>query len=435
MKLRAFHSEDGDCLLLFTEDNQFHMLVDGGRPRSFQAFVRDELADLRDAERKLNVVCVSHIDEDHIAGIVNLIEDEVAWRIAEFHQSDPEFSDPEFRRPPEIDQVWHNALFELLGEDMAPTAINVLATNASILAGSLDCELLKVAAEADNLATGERSSFELSRRISAEQLGIPVNQPADGGLMLRGAGGEAFSLGGLDFFILGPSEDDLPALRNRWQKYITDNEDALEKLRNELKIDEENLPDPSLVANPLLATRLGENESQVSPPNLASLMFLVEDEDHTVLLTGDGVSSEILQGLEHHGKLDADGNLHVDVLKVQHHGEARNVSENFVRQVTADNYVFCGNGASDNPESDVVKAFANARLSGISGSGPVGPNTEFKFWLTSRADSPDLTPLRKEHMEMLQDIVEGPANEGGLIANSGGRMTAEFLEEGHFDIL
>ena len=86
-----------------------------------------------------------------------------------------------------------------------------------------------------------------------------------------------------------------------------------------------------------------------------------------MLLTGDGVSQEILDGLARHGKLDANGRIHVNVLKVQHHGALANVEADFVKRVTADHYVFCGNGAHHNPEIEVVEAFAKARLTGIDG--------------------------------------------------------------------
>ena len=51
----------------------------------------------------------------------------------------------------------------------------------------------------------------------------------------------------------------------------------------------------------------------------------------------------------------------------------------------------CGNGAHHNPEVEVVKAFASARLQGIGGSAPLGPPTPFKFWFTSGPTTPDST--------------------------------------------
>ena len=67
MKLRAFHASDGDCLLLSSGDPApRHILVDGGRRTSYRENTRTFLGDLAAANAKLDVICVSHFDDDHI---------------------------------------------------------------------------------------------------------------------------------------------------------------------------------------------------------------------------------------------------------------------------------------------------------------------------------------------------------------------------------
>ena len=56
------------------------------------------------------------------------------------------------------------------------------------------------------------------------------------------------------------------------------------------------------------AKKLGRRK-KVTAPNLASLMFLVEEGGKTLLLTGDGHHEDILKGLQHHGKLEAHGGI------------------------------------------------------------------------------------------------------------------------------
>ena len=94
----------------------------------------------------------------------------------------------------------------------------------------------------------------------------------------------------------------------------------------------------------------------------------------------------------------------MNVLKVQHHGALANVEAKFVKRVTADHYVFCGNGAHHNPEIEVVEAFAKARLTGIDSDGPVGPAAPFKFWFTSSPETPDSTASqsRRAHMKAVK---------------------------------
>jgi hypothetical protein len=411
MRITAFHAADGDCVLLSTATtdaagapSEHHLLIDGGRATSF----RDEARDTVYALGRIDVVCVSHIDDDHISGIVAMIEDAVAWRVHRFREAEglPSTAPP-FPEPPEIGEIWHNALFELVGDDLEPEVQPILATVAGLLMGAGDPALADLGRRFDRLATGERSAMELSRRISDRQLAIQRNRPADKP-MLRRAPGSFLRVGPLTIRILGPTEDDLERLRASWRAWIERSSEALGKLQRELLDDEQRLGTLSapIVASPLLGAALGDGVASVTEPNLASLMLLVQEKGGgRLLLTGDGISSEILDGLRHVGKLDAAGRIHVEVLKVQHHGALANVDEPFVAAVTADDYLFCGNGAHHNPELEVVEALALARLTGRAGGAPLGPATPFRFWFTSSARTPGLAADRRDHMAALETLV------------------------------
>src|SRR5262249_13022958 len=124
-----------------------------------------------------------------------------------------------------------------------------------------------------------------------------------------------------------------------------------------------------------LAKTLG-NRKKVTTPNLASLMFFVRDGNQTLLLTGDGHAGDALKGLEERKLLDPSGKLHVDVLKVPHHGSEHNMTKEFAQAVTADDYVFCGNGFSTNPEPAVVDILVRERKKAF-------PNKPFTLWFNS----------------------------------------------------
>jgi beta-lactamase superfamily II metal-dependent hydrolase len=61
------------------------------------------------------------------------------------------------------------------------------------------------------------------------------------------------------------------------------------------------------------------------------------------IMTGDGHHEDVLAGLKHHGLLPDGQGLHVDLLKIQHHGSEHNLDRYFVKRITADHYVFCAN--------------------------------------------------------------------------------------------
>lgn len=440
MKLTVFHATDGDCLLLSSGGK--NVLIDGGRTASFDDFTKPALAAIRDADEQLDVIYVSHIDDDHITGVLRLIEDAVESKVAEYIAKKTKTPlNKKLFQPPPIGEVWHNGLFVLAGDQLAPQVQPVLATTAMVLAGSSNDEIRDLASQLSDIATGERASMELSRRLSPEQLDITVNRNFKGGLMVRGNGSvqkrEVLPVGTMKFHLLGPSDDDIERLRASWTEWLKSNKSALKKLQSTMLDDEQRIGTlaPSFVANPI-ETGLGDGLKTITEANLASLMFLVEEEKKvgnkkvkkTILLTGDGVSSEIIEGLKHHGRLEGTAeqpSVHVNVLKVQHHGAEGNVTKEFVNTVTADHYVFCGNGAHSNPEVSVVEGFARARILRKN-------TTPFKFWFTSSSKTPDTTSKkrRKQHMQKLEALVASLQKEPTLK----GRFEAVFIKDGSFEI-
>jgi beta-lactamase superfamily II metal-dependent hydrolase len=52
---------------------------------------------------------------------------------------------------------------------------------------------------------------------------------------------------------------------------------------------------------------------------------------------------------------DNQGTIHVDILKVPHHGSDRNVSPEFFNTVIAEYYIVSAKGRDDNPSVDTLK--------------------------------------------------------------------------------
>ena len=87
MKITVFQSDKGDSLLLTGEDangKRKHVLVDGGMSDSYSKHVSPALAKMRKDDEALDVVYVSHIDQDHISGVLQMVDDEVEWRVHDF---------------------------------------------------------------------------------------------------------------------------------------------------------------------------------------------------------------------------------------------------------------------------------------------------------------------------------------------------------------
>ena len=97
-----------------------------------------------------------------------------------------------------------------------------------------------------------------------------------------------------------------------------------------------------------------------SAPNLSSIVISAEADDKRILLTGDARGDHILQGLEQAQLLDSQGQIHLDVLKLPHHGSVRNVNRAFFKTILADTYVLSANGRDDNPDLATLIWIINA---------------------------------------------------------------------------
>lgn len=414
MIFTIFQSDKGDCLLLESDDGKL-ILCDGGLRDSYIEHVAPALGRLRTNGSEIDVAYVSHIDQDHIAGILQYMDDEVAWRVFDHQKATGNNGVPKPKnpRPPKVHALWHNAFHDQVG-DNAGKIEAMLAASASILAASQDPHLLEISAEHQNLALSRSEAIRLSRRVGSSQLGIPLNAPAGGKLMMVRKSGQSITLGSLSMFIIGPFKADLENLRDEWNEWLRTNSEEIKRLRDRAERDEGDLGSSveGLVRGLDITAETFGDRNRVTAPNLASLMFYVEEPrkgggNKRYLLTGDGHCDDILKGLHHHDKLDQQSNrgIHVDVLKGQHHGSEHNWNEDFCRAVTADNYIFCGNGEHENPDPGVIKLVLDSRIGLPAKRSPNAETSQpFTLWFNS-SEAVATDPANGRHMKMIKDLV------------------------------
>jgi beta-lactamase superfamily II metal-dependent hydrolase len=419
MHLTIFQSGKGDCLLLSNKANSARVLVDGGMPAAYREHVAPAMGKLRQAKKKIDLVYVSHIDQDHIGGVLEMLDDEVAWRVHEHQKKNgnPTHQAPSVPRPPNIGAIWHNAFHDQVKKN-AGEIEDALAAAAPILSGAEAPGMREAGLQQADLVASIGEAIRVSRRIGNNQLGIPLNGPSDGKLMMLRNGQKSISLGGMKVTILGPTEAHLRRLRKDWNDWLDANKKALQTIRDTARSDESRLGTSDLsrllLALQLQAESFGDPK-KVTPPNLASLTLLVEEGSQTMLLTGDAVGTQVTDGLKATGRL-TNATFPVDVLKVPHHGSENNIDSDFCDTVIARDYVFCGNGEHENPNLDVIEMMARRRLA-ASGAG------KFKFWFnSSEAVSENAKAI--EHMGQAQKLVKS------LAKNSKGRMSFKFIESG-----
>ncbi len=329
-KLEVLRAKHGDCLFLHHGDPLAprHILIDGGPRGVYRKFLKPRLMHLQeedDPERpvKLDLVMVSHIDHDHIRGILDLAKDmEEAFDLNQ-------------QPMVEIAALWHNTFADFVPDKKGqkrPVEDGALEV-ADVGDPDIDLMLQPHTKLVLSSVKEGRQLRDLSRRLT-----IDVNPNGKNGLVL---GGHELKDGDLTLKVLGPTRADADDLKKKWDKEV---EKLLEK-EQAARMDAAAYLDKSVF-------------------NLSSIVVMAEREGRRMLLTGDARGDKIIENLEEHGLMDDEGKIHVDLLKMPHHGSDRNVEDDFFKRVTADHYVVSGDGRHHNPELETYRMLFKARQGG-----------------------------------------------------------------------
>lgn len=422
MKIRIYQADKGDCLLLSGDDGG-QILIDGGMRTSFQNHVRPDLGKLAASKQALDLVCVSHIDQDHISGVLELLDNVMAWRVHDWRvDQGTKLTAPVFPRMPRINAIWHNAFSDVLQENAGPVE-RLLAQSSLVLGLSSRSDLQRTAAAHHEIAYGVAEAVQVSQRISANQLNIPLNAEFGGKLiMTRTPAGRVARIAKMNVFVLGPLPSEVARVREEWDTWLRGNKERIRKLKKEAETDARGLGNSADRIADLLAARVDElgSRAKVTAPNLASVMLLVQEGRKSVLLTGDGHWEDIVLGLQHNKKLKAGGQLHLDVIKVPHHGSEFNYAGPMAERITAAHYVFCCNGKHDNPDTRIIQLICDSHRK-------VRPGDTFTLWFNC---APALAPAGKPraYFQKIKKEVDAQVTAGA------GSIRANFLEQSFFDL-
>jgi beta-lactamase superfamily II metal-dependent hydrolase len=307
LTLRVVQAEYGDCLLLEygTASSPRFLLLDGGPAVTYERHLRAELQKIAASGGKLDLAILSHVDSDHIGGLVGLMADLREQRAAGVAETIA------------VDALWHNAFHQTIGRG------NEMELRLHAMMAAADARGSMVTA-ATMAVQGIQQGHQL--RLAAASLGIPINPGFPRGLVQVSDAPQSIPLDNLVLRVIGPTRGDLDRLRQSWAEWLDEHNRAVAS------------------GDPFTVARVDR-----SVPNLSSIALLAEAHSRAILFAGDGRGDHLLQGLKQCALLDSRGHLRVDVLKVPHHGSNRNTSRSFFRAVQADRYVISANGRDGHP--------------------------------------------------------------------------------------
>lgn len=347
--LDVLRARKGDCLMLHfgTEEDPHLMLIDGGPSKVYAPHLAPRIEQLHssrgideDDPLPVDVVMVSHVDDDHIRGILELTSNQL--------RKNPE-------RRLKVTSLWHNTFDDILTKkpDELLSGFGPASFTAGTAPGAVrhdiepdeDVDEEEAHQTLDVLASiGQgrqlRDDREALQKQSPAQRQWRLNHKTGGKLILATEGQESLRLdGGLEITVVGPMQPELKALQEAHDKWLREQKEGAKKSPEEM-----------------LAAFVDK-----SVPNLSSIVVLAEMGGKSMLLTGDARGDKILEGLELTGLLGPGKTRHVNLLKVPHHGSSNNMATVFFKRLPADHYVFSGDGEHGNPERETLEMLLEAR--------------------------------------------------------------------------
>ncbi|HRI68379.1 MAG TPA: hypothetical protein PK156_29325 [Polyangium sp.] len=300
----------GDCIFIEygPTSQRRQLLIDGGVAGTYDK-LRPRLLSIPEQRRKLELLVVTHVDADHIEGIVKMLTDETL-----------SFS---------VQDIWFNAYPQL--------------------AAGLPLDF------------GGTQGEYLSALIQKRKL--PWNRASDGGAIVVPAKGKlpTFDLaGGLVLTLLSPNLPKMHKMADAWEDEVrkagldpNNPKKALEHLEKKGKrliahFAEDDGPDvEALVAE--------EFTGDTSPANGSSIAFLAEYEKKRILFAADAHSDVLEESI---GRLLAERKLDVlelDAFKLPHHGSSANLSPALLERIAAKRFLISSNGDRfEHPDPEAI---------------------------------------------------------------------------------
>jgi hypothetical protein len=290
----------GDCILVEYGDqrNPARILIDGGPAPSYQA-LRDAIGELPPDRRRFDLLVVTHIDADHIDGVLILLQDEELGA--------------------EFDDVWFNGW---------PQLESLSADRARDVFAPLQGEFLGHLLHAQDQAWNRSFAADRGCVMVTDRGPLPARELP----------------GGATITLLSPRESNLLKLRRTWATALQDagmrpGDWDQAKARLDARAEYR----PRVPREDVYATKKFGSDTSVA--NGASIAFVLDYQGRRVLFGADAHVSVLTEGL----RRLADGlgvrRVPLDAVKLSHHGSMANIDGPFLDTIDVSRFLLSTNGA------------------------------------------------------------------------------------------
>ena len=318
MRVIALPALNGDCILVEYLPSHF-ILIDGGYVDTYQNYLLPKLKEIAAQCGVVDLIVVTHIDGDHISGIIKLMEED--------------------ELPIKVRDIWYN------GYRHVQSIVKVSEASETFVHKNICKE-----GNTESKPISARQGCTLSALIA--QKGLAWNEPTNGRVIKAPM---TIPFGDATIHILSPREDDIDNLCDFWRKRLI-KDGLLKKEHSEKYWDDafefcmskdkpgfrfhEQKVSKSYDLEKIMETLY---EADDSVTNGSSIAFVLETGEKRILFLGDAHAETIEQsliGLYGEEKTPID----FDVVKLSHHGSFNNNSPKLLSMIASDRWLISTNG-------------------------------------------------------------------------------------------
>ena len=276
IRFKFFEAGHGDSILVST-DNGTHILIDGGEEGTYAEI--EEYMDDNEIEI-LDLVVLTHIDRDHIDGIIEMMEERHNWA--------------------KIKEIWFN-----------DSTIKIAVKNEEI--GYGDGNALEDLIAESSIIHKKNISFHKNceRKAREYQIGSDIK-----------------------LTLLSPKFQDLKTQVKKWKTYNGE-------IAGKSCIDRRNIDD---VVESFKNENLNKSKTEklakatsMSLANKTSIAFILEYDKKEFLFLGDADIKVINSSLIDLGY--SEKSLKIEFVKLAHHGSKKNINEEFLNLIDTDKFI------------------------------------------------------------------------------------------------
>lgn len=323
LNIKLLPAEYGDCIVVSTgEEDPYNLLIDGGVVKTYQKFIKPETQHLKELGQKINLVVCTHMDNDHIGGLIQVLKNENVDFVA---------------------NVWHNGFLQVVSDRFYTQKENKFTDR--------DNEILeKIISQGTVSDVVQEVGINegMSLGVLIEEGNIPLNAITDGQAICSESIKAKIKISKeLSVIILGPTKENIMDVEDYWKKEmvarnymfrVSDRIKLTEAFEYQLERIKSFYEDEGLKISEKedLAKYIGAlKENDESVVNRSSISFILEHGNRKYLFLGDAVIDEkLLRNIENAVGYE----YRFSAIKLPHHGSRYNISHDFISRYTADEY-------------------------------------------------------------------------------------------------